>query len=826
MNRLRVHPTLPASLQSTWRDVVFAARQLRRAPVFAAGVVLSLAFGIGSSATVCSWIQSMLLRPLPGVRAAGRLVSVRPELRNGYGVSLDEYVEWRDQARSFSGLAASSLSLFSIQADGNPFGAREPLFGVFASANYFHVLGVVPAHGRAFVASDDAPGAAPVAVLSDAAWRRYFNQDPAAVGQTVRINGRPVRIIGIAPPRFGGTLSVARFDIWLPLHARPALMPGEAGTWTRRDYRWLDGIGRLAPGVSLERAHEELQAIARGQAERFEENRGRGARVTALDIGTVQRLEPHLLALAAVTVLLVILICSNVATLLLTRAAARERELAVRLSLGAARRRLIGQVMVECSLLAVLGAGLGVVIAAAYGDALLAALMPDVPVGFEVHSVLDGTVLGVVVAVTLGCVLTFGLPPALLASGTAPAETLKRGVGYGTGRGGRLRATLVVAQFALALAILVGAAVFLRRDRAMHAMDLGYRDGEHILMAQSEMSLAGYDDVGAWARTTETAAERITRQPGVRAVALASFVPLSVVGYSRQAVRVPGYLQEPGAEDRVLVNAVSEGYFDLMGVPLLEGRGFTWHDTPDQPPVVVVNQGFAERYFAGVPPLGKAFTLGEREVEIVGVARNGRYDYRDIDNASLPLVYYAWRQAPNPRVTFHVRTEGDPAGLAAPVRTAILESDPAIVLLPLMTLREAASVPFAVSRSALGILAVLGLAGLLLASMGLFSVVSYGVSLRTREIGIRVALGATGPGIAGLILGSAARLIAAGSAVGVVAALALTGALRSRMTFLPDARVAEYLLPALILAGSALLAGLLPARRAARVDPARTLRTD
>jgi predicted permease len=816
---------LPEWRLRAWRDVVFAVRQFRRAPVFAAGVVLSLGFGIGASATVYSWIQSMLVRPLPGVRDAGRLVSVRPELRNGYGVSLDEYVEWRDQATSFSGLAASSLALLAIQTGGSPAGGRQPIFGVFASANYFDVLGVRLERGRGFVAADDAEGAPAVAVLSRAAWRRHLDGDPAAVGRTVRVNGQPVRIIGIAPRGFGGTLSVARFDIWLPLHTRPSLVPGEAATWKQRDFRWLDGIGRLAAGVEPARADQELQTIARGQADRFEENRGRGARVTPLDIGTVQRLEPQLLALAAVTFLVVLLICSNVATLLLTRAAARERELAVRLSLGAGRHRLVGQVLVECALLALLGAGLGVVIAT-YGDSLLAMLMPETPVGFEVHSALDLRVLGFVVAVTVGCVLAFGLPPALLASGTGPVETLKRGVGAGTTRGGGLRATLVVAQFALALSILVGAAVFLRRDRAVHLMDLGYRGGEQILLAQSEMSLAGYDDAASWGRTIESAAERIAAQPGVRAVALGTFVPLSVMGYARRAVTVPGYLHEPGAADRVLVNGVSDGYFDLMGIPLLEGRGFTWHDTPDQPPVVVVNRGFAERYFAGSSPLGRTFRLGDREVTVVGVARNGRYDYRDIDNGDLPLVYFAWRQSPGPFVTIHVRADGDPLALVPPVRSAILGVDPAIALLPSVTLRQAASVPFAVSRSALKILAVLGGAALLLASMGLFSVVSYGVSLRMRELGIRLALGATGSGIAGLVLRGAGRLIAAGTAVGIVSALALTSALRSRMTFLPDARVAEFVLPTVVLGAAALLAGLLPARRAARVDPARTLRTD
>jgi predicted permease len=810
---------------SAWRDVVFAMRQFRRAPVFAAGVVLSLGFGIGASATVYSWIQSMLLRPLPGVRDAGGLVSVRPDLRNGFGISLDEYREWRDQSASFSGLAGSSLALFAIETTETPTGSRQPLYGVFASANYFEVLGVAPEVGRLFAPDDDTEGAPPVVVLGHAAWQRLFDGDPSAVGRTVRVNGRPVRVVGIAPRRFSGTLSVARFDIWVPLQLRPYLIPVEAATWKRRDTRWIDGIGRLAPGIEREAAHRELQRIASSQAARFEESRGRGARVMPLDIGTVARLEPQLLVLAAVTLLVVLLICSNLANLLLTRAAARERELAVRLSLGAGRRRLVGQLMVESSLLAMLGAGLGIVMAA-YGDSLLVMLMPQTSVGFEVHADLDLRFLGFVIAVTVGCVLAFGLPPALMASRTVPAETLKAGGGGGSTRGGGLRGSLVVAQFALALSILVGAAVFHRRDRAVHAMDLGYRGGEQVLLAQTDMSLAGYAEPLEWRRAIESAAQRIAALPGVDRVAFGSFVPLSIVGYTRRPVAIPGFPHEPGAADRVLVNGVSEGYFELMGIPLLEGRGFGPHDTPEQHSVVVVNQGFAERYFAGASPLGRQFSLGGRDVTIVGVSRGGRYDYREIDNAALPLVYYPWHQSPGGFVTLHIRTAGVPLALVPAVRAAIASVDPAIPLLPPATLAEAGSVPFALTRSALTVLAVLGFAALLLASMGLFSVVSYGVSLRTRELGIRLALGATGAGIAGLVLRGALLLVLAGTAAGIAAAILLTMGLRSQMAFLPGARLSEFLVPALLLGATAVVAGLLPARRAARLDPARTLRTE
>ncbi len=816
---------MPEWLLGLRRDLGFALRQLRRAPIFAAGVVLSLGFGIGSSATVFSWIRSMLLQPLPGVREAGRLATLRPELRNGFGVSLDEYREWRDQAHSFRGVAASSFGLFAIDAGNRGSGGGIPLYGIFASGNYFDVLGVAIHRGRGFTAPDDQEGAEPVAVLGYAAWQRHFDGDSAIVGRTVRVNSRPVRIIGVAPPRFIGTISVARFDLWVPLSTRPYFIPGEAELWERRDFRWLDVIGRLAPGAGRELADEELRRIARTQAERFEENRGRGARVIPLDIGTVQRLEPQLIALAVVTLLVVLLICSNVATLLLTRAAARERELAVRLALGAGRRRLALQLLAESGLLAVIGAGLGIAMAA-NGESLLQPLMPVTSVGFVVHAELDLVFLGFVVAVTAGCVLAFGLPPALHAARTVPAETLKQGGRTGSARGGRLRSALVVAQFAFALSILVGATLFLRRDRAVHALDLGYRGGEQVLLAQTEMSLAGYADPVRWGRAMESAAERIAALPGVRGVALGSFVPLSIMGYARQSVEVPGQPVEPGNADRVIVNGVDPGYFELLGIRLLSGRSFSAHDTPDQPPVVVVNQAFSERYFEGGSAVGRKFRLGPTDVTVVGLAPTGRYDYREIDNASMPLVYYAWKQSPSDLVTLHVRTSGRPLELFPAVQREIQAVDPAITLLPATTLRDAASVPFAVSRAALAVLSVLGSAALLLATMGLFSVVSYGASLRTRELGIRMALGATAPGIIALVLSQALRLVAIGTAVGIVAALGLTAALRQGIAHLPDARVTEFLLPALVLGASAVAAGLIPARRAAAVDPARTLRTE
>jgi predicted permease len=389
-----------------------------------------------------------------------------------------------------------------------------------------------------------------------------------------------------------------------------------------------------------------------------------------------------------------------------------------------------------------------------------------------------------------------------------------------------LRGTLVVAQFALALSVLVCTALLVRRDRDVNAMDLGYRRGGEVLIAQTEMSLSGYADVARWRESMERASEAMSSIAGVQQVAVASFVPLSIVGYVYRSVVIPGRPVTRGTEDRVLINGVGPGYFDLMGIELVAGREFNPADGPGQRAVVIVNEAFAETYFRGRPPLDQTFTLGSREVTIVGVARNGRYDYRNIDDARIPIVYHAWAQEPTRMVSLHVRTTGDPMRLADDAHAALRAVDPAITLLPMNTLLGHAEVPFSISRSAVKILGVLGTAALLLASMGLFAVVSYGVSLRTREIGIRIAVGATRQRVMSLVLRGAVRLAAIGAVAGIASAIALATVLRNRIPIIPRATLIEYAVPTLVLAACAVVAGLLPARRAASVDPSRTLRSE
>jgi predicted permease len=808
------------------RDAKFGLRQLRRSPGLALGVTLSLGFGIGASATVFSWMEGLVLRPLPAVEAVDRLITIRPEIRNGFGISLPELDEWRAQAKSVTAMTAVSLSLFAVRGEaGAEPATSQPVYGMFVSANYFELLGVRRGIGRYFLAEEDEPGRAPVAVISDALWRQRFAASADIIGRRIVVNGQPTTVVGVAPENFGGNLAAARFDLWVTLSARPLFIRSEADRWRNRDFRWLDVIGRLAPEVGVDEANTEFAAIGRRQAMEHVDNRGRGVRAVPLDVGSAKQLQPLLVALVIVTGLVILLICSNVANLLLARASARHRELAVRLSIGATRGRLIRQLMVESSMLAVLGAGVGAG-AAVYGHRLLVHLMPSSSVTIGAQSGIDLRFLGFVVAVTAGCVLAFGLVPALVGSRVDLADTLKNGTRDSGSHRSRTRTALVVAQFAFALTALVCAALFLRRDQYVRAMDLGFGRSDQVLLVQTEISGAGYHDLASWQRTIDLATERVAALPGVRSATVGTFVPLGFVGYTRRPATVRGHRPESGVADRVLVNGVGSGYFDLMQVPIVAGRPITDTDLSGRVRVAVVNEAFAARYLSGRSIIGATFTLGNDEVTIVGVAKNGKYDYRGMDDPPAPFVYYAWKQSPSGFVTLHVRANGDPLALSASVRDAVLAVDRNLTLLAPVTLKEYSGVPFFPSRSALIVLTILGSAALVLASMGLFSVISYGVAIRTREVGIRVALGATRQQITAMFVGASLGLVLRGLIAGVIAAALFSIALRSRLERLPDAGLVEFALPALALAMAALAAGLIPAFRAASIDPARTLRED
>jgi putative ABC transport system permease protein len=428
--------------------------------------------------------------------------------------------------------------------------------------------------------------------------------------------------------------------------------------------------------------------------------------------------------------------------------------------------------------------------------------------------------------VTATCVIAFGLAPALIGSRINVVETLKDGGRGSASSRSRVRSGLVIAQFVFALTTLVVAALFVRRDQAVKEMELGFRGADEVLLVQTEIAMAGVKDRGEWDRTITRSMDEMRKVPGVRSVAVASFVPLGIYGYWQKTVATPARPLVNSAPAREYVNGVTTGYFDLMGIPLLEGRPINDDDIPGRAPVAVVNQAFAREYFPNQPVIGKTFALDGTDHLIVGVTANGRYDYRAIDITDMPMIYFAWRQSPTMLVNFHVRTQGNPMALAPAAAAAIQRVDATLPLLAPVTLREWVDVPFVVWRTAVGVFGILSTAALALASMGLFSLISYGVTLRTREVGIRIALGATQGSIMGIFLTGALRLIAYGTAAGVAVSLALIAMVRARVPTLPSAAFSEFAAPVVILAVFAVAAGLIPARRAAAVDPSLTLRED
>ena len=813
-------------LRSFLRDSAHALRQFRRAKLFAAGIVLSLGFGIGASAAVYSWMQAALLDPLPVVPGFKELVTTRPDPAHGWSISFDEYREWRDNARTVAGLTAAHFTLFAIQPDESRSGATSiPVYGMYVASNYFGVMDIRPGTGRFFLATDDTPESPLVAVISHGLWERRFASRADIVGQSIRVNNQLIRVVGVAPPRFGGNLAIAQFDFWVPLHARPHLEPAQAAIWTRRDVRWLDGIGRLAPGATLAQANAEFRAMAARQAATYRENEGRSAQVIPLDVGSTDQLEPLFAALIAVTVLVVLLICSNVANLLLTRAATRQRELGIRLSVGAARRRIVRQLMTESLVLAVLGGALGAAVGIA-SEILITTFIPTSSITLRIETTLDLPFLGFVAAITSACVLVFGLAPAWLGSRVDLMALMKSGADN-SGRGvGWLRRALVGTQFAFALAILVSMSLIVRWDRNVNAIDLGFRDSDRVLLLQTDMSLAGYGDVARWRTTLDEAADRVRQIPGVSSVALGAFVPLGLVGYDRQLFDVPGYPMDPNNPDRVLTNTVSPGYFETMGIEIVAGRGMTSQDAPETAPVAVINQAFARQYFGSESPIGRTFRLRGVELMVVGVAMNGRYDYREIDDPDVPFVYTSWAQFPSGYVSMHVRTTADAMSFATAATRAVQEIDPSIPFLPATTLRNYSGIAFAVTRSAAKILRWLGTVAILLASMGLFTIVSYGVTLRTREIGIRLAIGASRPVIVRQVVRSALGMTVIGAAAGMLTATALVILIRSQLPLIPAITPRDFALPVGLLTLCAIVAALSPAHRAASIDPARTLRSD
>jgi predicted permease len=824
-------------METLLKDLKYGARMLFRSKAFSLIAVLSLALGIGANTAIFSLVQTMMFSPFP-VEAPDQLVSVfTTDQRNPGNLPMSHFnfKDIRDQTSSFSGTAAITFAQVNMLVDQS----SEQILAQLVTGNYFDVLGMKPAQGRTFLPSEDAtPGSHPVAVLSYGLWQRRFGADPSMVGKTITLNRQPFSIVGVAAEGFTGTFLFGAPDVWVPTMMHDVLQPG-FDFWDGRRGLFLFVFGRLKPGVTVAQAEANLKTIAAQLESSYpNDNKGRSAAaVPLLDARTNPGGDGNPIATVAglltVVVGLVLLIaCANIANLLLARATARRREIAMRLALGAGRARIVRQLLTESVLLALLGGAAGLVVAFWTLDALKAIDAIPIPANVLINLGLDTRVLTFALAVSILTGLLFGLAPALQATKTDVVPALKNEMVPSADTSPRrflgwlsLRKGLVVSQVALSLVALVAAGLFLRSLRQTQNIDPGF-ETDGVLMAEFNLGREGYTPERGQL-FYEQIVERVRGLPAVRSAGIAQGPPFGNQGLSR-SVFLEG--RETSERDRILVQVhpVGPGYFRTLGIPIERGRDFTADDDEDAPDVVVINKTMADRFWKGQDALGKRFKFfGDEEFRtVIGVARDAKYN--GLAEDPTPFIYQPITQAYTPVATILVRATGPAAGLAAPVRAEIAQLDNRLTVLNVQTLGDQVSQALGPQRVMVTLLGTFGILALGLAAIGLYGVASYSVTQRTREIGVRVALGASRGNVVGLVLGQGMALIAVGLAVGFAIGLGVVLLAEQQIgNLLVGVRPFDpvtFVGTGLLLAVVAGLATWLPARRAASIDPLVALR--
>jgi predicted permease len=838
-------------LSEVQQDVSYAFRTLRRNVGFTAVIVGALALGIGANTAIFTLIDAVVVRNLPVSHPEQLVVIGDPTLVNSFGegtphtdaLSYPLYKDIQSHAGRFTGvLATGRAGRLDMLVDGANAELEHPR-GRFVSGNYFTVLGVPSYRGRVFDGSEDRTlGGAPVATISHAYWTRRFQQDPSVVGRTVVVNDNRFAIIGVTPPSFTGEVVGESPDIWLPLSMYDVMHPYERALETRNS-SWLLLLGRLEPGVTLEQARQELTAFiprtivanATGSTGATFLARKRPVFVSSGAKGFSEiraTFEAPLFTLMIGVALLLCIICTNVANLLLARAVARGREMAVRLALGAERSRLVRQLLTESALLAVIAAGAGLLIALWGSRGLLMLASDGAPIPLELT--VDASMLAFTILVSFGAVALFGLAPALRASRVDYATTLRasgRAVTSGQfgsrGRRASLGSLLIAGQVALSVVLLVGAAMLTRSLRNLQSVDVGL-DRDHLVILNVDVNARGYRGVRL-AELTRGLRERLAAVPGVSAVAYSENGIFLGSDWSSE-VGIPGVTLPTAEDSSAATDNVGPGYLRAIGGRLLAGRDIEMADEQQAHRVAVVNNAFASYYFHNVNAVGKYFYIRDTvAIEIVGVAADIRDHHLDV--AARRRAYSPYMPTDtlftNPtELRFAVRTTGDPRGVVENVRQAVAAVDPLLPIdrnEPLSTLmRQSIREERLVARLA----SVFGVLALLLASVGLYGIMTYAITRRTGEIGLRTALGAQRSDIMWLVLSGALRLVGAGIVVGVPLALAASRLLRGQLHDVPPMDSGSIAAALIVLAASAVVAALVPALRASRVSPLVALQGD
>jgi len=823
-------------LEHLWQDVRYGCRMLMRAPGFTAIAVLSLGIGIGANCAIFSFADALLLRPLPVARpgeilTVGSTMTIEALGASGLASSYRDYVDIRDRGRSFSGLAAFSHVTAGFAS--RPGTVPVLKMGMLASGNLFSVAGVQPALGRAFVPEEDrVPGRDAVVVLGHALWEQQFALDPSVVGRRVDLNGRPFTVIGVAPREFTGLNQYVRADFFVPLMMSAVFLTDpKAASLEARDVRNLALKGRLAPGVSRASAQAELTTIG-ADLERAHPDTNKNRRWavrTELQARIAQSPPDAMLVamLATLAIAVLLVACANVAGLLTSRAPVRAREMAMRLAIGAGRRRLVRQLITESLLTALAGAivGLGV----GYAGTMLfrqVELPTDLPILLAFR--MDERALLFSLAVSIVSAVLSGLLPAIQATRADLTAVMKASDAVAPGRRRRWgRMVLVGGQVAVSVVLLAVALFMYRGFREQLAAGPGYRT-DHLLMMSIDTSLVRYPEEQS-AKFFKEVADRAREVPGVVRVAMATSVPMANDGVGVEPLVPEGFRFPAGKENAaVLAARVDEHYFDVMGLTLLRGRGFTIEDDAGAPKVAIVNEQFARHYWPNEDPIGKRFrqVRDGSWVQVVGLAKTSKYLF--IAEPPTEFVYLPYRQRRVDEMVMIVRSAGDPASLAGPLREAVHRLDPALPIYNVRTMEEfyrmRATSIFNVLITTVG---GMGLMGLGLAIVGLYGLVAYAASRRTREIGIRMAIGADQTAVLKMVLRHGLVLAMVGLVVGLAASVGAGRLLAAAFPTGDDRQdVGSLLIVIPIVLAVTFLAAYLPARRASRTSPMLALRQE
>jgi predicted permease len=829
-------------MEAIWNDLRSGWRMLRKNPGFAIVAIVTVGIGIGTSTTVFSWIQAVLVNALPGAEEPNRVVALESLTPSGEWVptSYLDFRDLRDHSKSIESMSVAAPMALAVGDDRSV----ERVWGELVSGNYFDLLRVKPLRGRFFSPQESGNelSAHPVVVISYSLWKSRYHSDPSAIGSTVRINRNQYQIIGVTPRNFQGSMPGLAFEMWAP-----ATMFGQlsaTGDWMLQDRktRMFRVLARLAPGVSLEQARDQIQSLAQYMA-RANADTSEGMSATLLPLwkshyGISDALIAPLGILMAACAVVLLIACANVANLLLVRTASRQKELSIRLALGARRMRLARQLLTESLLVATFGAVTGLLLAAWLGDGLRW-LVPSGSTPNLVRPPINVGVLLFAVLLTMVVAVVAGLAPAIQSAWSESNEMLKEAgrALMSSGRSQRLRGFFVTAEVALAVVALIGAAFFVRSFQLTRAIQPGF-DPQHVAISEMSLSAAGYD-----ASQADTFCRRLRqtleKQPGVEAVSYGDYVPLSVAAGSWEDLQIKGYVPAPGENMKLYRNLVAPGYFDAMKIPLIAGRDFTWQDGPQGRPkqhiggavtdtgyVMIVSREFVRRFLPNRNPLGQQVQGWGRWFTIVGVAEDSKI-YRLTENP-VPYFYVPIEQIYRPEMglKFFVRTKAPLGEAVTALRREAQAIDPAVPVFNAMPLEEYIAASLFPQRIAASLLSTLSSIALLLAAVGLYSVMAYSVARRTSEIGIRMALGAKRPDVLQLILGESLALAVPGLLIGSLLAFGLTRAVSSSLVRVSPSSPSIYAAAALFTVLITLFAAAAPALRAAKVDPMAALRCE